>query len=176
MQIRARQIAFAAAAAVLLFMLGLFVFGLQTRAAGPLSEGTAPDFTFTPFDGPSFKLSDLRGQVVVVNIWASWCIPCKEEAPLLERTWRDYRARGVMFVGVDYVDTEPAARAFIQQYGITYPNGADTASTISRAFRARGVPETYFIDRRGVIARTVIGPITETDLRNTLEGLLADRR
>lgn len=171
-----KQWVFAIAAAVVLAIFGFLAFGLQTRAAGPLSEGAAPDFTFTPFDGQPFKLSDLRGKVVLVNIWASWCIPCKEEAPLLERTWRDYRERGVVFLGVDYVDTEPAARAFIQQYGITYPNGPDAASAISHAFRARGVPESYFVDRRGMLARTVIGPITESDLRKTLERLLADGR
>ncbi|MBI5879897.1 MAG: TlpA family protein disulfide reductase [Chloroflexi bacterium] len=176
MQIRIKQLAFATAIAVVLLLGTLFAFGLRTSASGPLSEGAAPDFAFKPFDGAPLKLSDLRGKVVVANIWASWCIPCKDEAPLLERTWRAYRERGVVFLGVDYVDTESAARAFIKQFDITYLNGPDTASTISRAFRARGVPETYFIDRRGVIARTVIGPITESDLRNTLESLLADRR
>ena len=111
--------------------------------------------------------------MVVVNIWASWCDPCKDEAAVLESTWRAYQASGVVLLGVDYVDTEPPARAFMQQYHITYPNGPDLGSNIYRAFRARGVPETYIIDQSGTIARVFVGPVDETQLTSTIDGLLA---
>ena len=159
-------------AGVLAFV-ALFALSLQLNASGQLQAGNAPDFTFTHFDGKSFRLSELRGKVVVVNIWASWCEPCKDEAAVLESTWRAYQASGVVLLGVDYVDTEPPARAFMQQYHITYPNGPDLGSNIYRAFRARGVPETYVIDQSGTIARVFVGPVDETQLTRTIAGLLA---
>ena len=151
-------------AGVLAFV-ALFALSLQLNASGQLQ--------FTHFDGKSFRLSELRGKVVVVNIWASWCDPCKDEAAVLESTWRAYQASGVVLLGVDYVDTEPPARAFMQKYHITYPNGPDLGSNIYRAFRARGVPETYVIDQSGTIARVFVGPVDETQLTRTIEGLLA---
>ena len=168
-----RYFQLAAVVAVLAFV-ALFAWSLQLTSAGQLRAGAAPDFTFTPFEGTPFRLSDLRGKVVVLNIWASWCIPCRDEAPILERTWRAYKEKGVVFLGADYIDTELAARAFIKQFGITYPNGPDMGSNIYRLFRARGVPETYFIDRRGNIAHAVIGPISASDMTSTLDKLLND--
>ena len=158
---------------IVLALVGLFAVSLQISAAGQLKEGSAPDFAFTPFDGKQFKLSDLRGKVVVLNIWASWCEPCKEEALVLENGWRAYKEKGVVFLGADYIDTEPAAQAFIKQFGVTYPNGPDVGSNIYRLFRARGVPETYFIDQRGNITRVVVGPVNEALLKNTLDDLLS---
>ncbi len=158
--------------AIGLAFVALFAVSLQLSAAGQLRSGAAPDFTFAPFDGAQFKLSDLRGKVVVLNIWASWCIPCKDEAPILESAWRAYKNKGVVILGADYIDTEPAARAFLNEFGITYPNGPDMGSNIYRLYRARGVPETYFIDRRGNIARTIIGPMGEVQLRSALDELL----
>jgi cytochrome c biogenesis protein CcmG, thiol:disulfide interchange protein DsbE len=157
---------------IVLAFVALFAASLQLNAAGQRQAGSAPDFTFTQFDGKSYKLSDLRGKVVVLNIWASWCDPCKDEAATLENTWRAYRDNGVMLLGADYVDTQPPAQAFLLQYNITYPNGPDLGSNIYRAFRARGVPETYIIDRHGEIARVFVGPVDETQLKTTLDDLL----
>ncbi len=159
--------------AVVLAFVALFALSLQLSASGQLQQGNAPDFTFTQFDGKSFKLSDLRGKVVVLNIWASWCDPCKDEAAVLENTWRAYKDRGVVLLGADYVDTEPPALSFIQQYNVTYPNGPDLGSNIYRSFRARGVPETYVIDQRGSIAKVFIGPMSEAQLQSTIDALLA---
>src|SRR3990172_3277574 len=104
-------------------LLALMGFGLYRTQAGPVSSGPAPDFTLTTFDGGTLRLADLRGQVVMVDFWASWCVPCQQEARTLESLWREYRDQGVMFVGVDYLDPESDARAFLAQYQITYPNG-----------------------------------------------------
>jgi cytochrome c biogenesis protein CcmG/thiol:disulfide interchange protein DsbE len=161
-----------AIASVLAFVT-LFALSLKQVSDGQVQSGAAPDFAFTQFDGVQFKLSDHRGKVVVVNIWASWCEPCKDEAATLENAWRAYRERGVLFLGADYVDTDAPALAFVKQYGITYPNGPDIGSTIYRKFRARGVPETYVIDQHGDIARLFIGPVGDNALRSTLDDLLA---
>lgn len=156
-----------------LALVALFAVSLQISGAGQLQSGPAPDFTFKQFDGKQFKLSDMRGKVVVLNIWASWCEPCKDEAAILESGWRTYKDKGVMFLGVDYVDTEERALAFVKQFNVTYPNGPDLGSTIYRKFRARGVPETYIIDRLGAITRVFIGPVNGTELKNTLDDLVA---
>jgi cytochrome c biogenesis protein CcmG, thiol:disulfide interchange protein DsbE len=158
---------------VVLSLIALFAVSLQINASGQLQSGAAPDFTFMQFDGQKYKLSDLRGKVVVVNIWASWCDPCKDEAAVLENTWKAYRDKGVLFLGVDYVDTDEPAKAFIKQYNITYPNGPDLGSNIYRQFRARGVPETYVINQSGAIARVFIGPMKDVELQGALDGLLA---
>jgi cytochrome c biogenesis protein CcmG/thiol:disulfide interchange protein DsbE len=160
---------------IIIALITLFAISLQITSAGQLGLSrttTAPDFTFTPFDGQPFTLSSLRGKVVVLNIWASWCEPCKEEALVLENGWRTYKERGVVFLGADYIDTEPKAREFIKQFNITYPNGPDVGSNIYRQFRAKGVPETYFIDQQGVIRLVVVGPVNERQLTNTIEELL----
>jgi len=142
---------------LLLVVVGL---GLLRAQQGQVGQGeNAPDFTLTSFEGQTYHLEDLRGKVVVVNFWASWCESCKPEAEDLEKAWRRYQATGeVMFLGVDYVDTEPEALAYLEQFGITYPNGPDLRTKISQAFRIRGVPETYIIDRDGVIVHRQIGP------------------
>jgi cytochrome c biogenesis protein CcmG/thiol:disulfide interchange protein DsbE len=153
-------------------LLALVGFGLYRTQAGPVSSGQAPDFALTTFDGDTILLADLKGQVVVVNFWASWCKPCEEEAATLEGGWQKYRDQGVTFLGVDYVDTEPEARAYLERFGVTYPNGPDLGTRISQAFRIRGVPETYFVDRQGAIVRVKIGPIEMNELQSILDPLV----
>lgn len=137
-----------------------------------MQRGLAPDFELTTFEGQKILLSDLRGQAVVINFWASWCVPCREEAPILEATWREYRDKGVVFIGVDYLDPENDARGYIKEFGITYPNGPDLGTRISQAYRIQGVPETFFIDRQGKIQDLFIGPLNQPELRRRIESLL----
>jgi len=153
---------------VLVSLLGL----RQANTPRPEVGRSAPAFNVPLFDGGSVALTDLKGKPVVVNFWASWCIPCVDEAPELEKTWQAYKDRGVAFLGIDYVDTEPKAREFMQRHGITYPNGPDLGSRISYDYRIKGVPETFVIDKDGVVRFVKIGPTTADELRSVLEPLL----
>lgn len=140
----------------LLLLVGL---GLVRTQEGPIGIGKrVPDFTLTTFEGEEYSIEDYRGRVVLVNFWASWCKPCEQEAAELEQAWRNFKDQGVMFLGVDYVDTEPEALAYLSKFDITYPNGPDLGTTISQAFRIRGVPETYIVDSDGIIVDIQISP------------------
>lgn len=144
----------------------------QANIPRPEVGRPAPAFSVPLFDGGDVTLADLRGKPAVVNFWASWCIPCVDEAPELEKTWQAYKDRGVAFLGIDYVDTEPKAREFMQKHGITYPNGPDLGSRISYEYRIKGVPETFVIDKDGIVRFVKIGPTTADELRSVLEPLL----
>ncbi len=135
----------------------------------PLIGKLATPFALTLFDGGRFDLEAHRDKVVVVNFWASWCVPCREEAPLLEAAWRAYRDRGVVFVGVNFQDQELAARQFIQEFGLTFPNGPDLGSRIAVDYGVYGIPELFFVDRSGRIAYKHIGLMGARLLQAKLE-------
>jgi len=136
------------------------------------TTGIAPDFVITTFAGETIRLADLREKGVMLNFWASWCVPCRTEAPMLEQAWRRERDRGIIFIGLAYLDQEHAARAFLDEFKITYPNGPDLQSTAARRYRITGVPETFFIDPDGAIVSIAIGPITSpSDLQQRLDAI-----
>jgi cytochrome c biogenesis protein CcmG/thiol:disulfide interchange protein DsbE len=158
-----------------IFVVGLLVlvaFGLK-RAQNPMAVvgKPVPDFNLVYYEGYEYsgtkemKLSDLQGKIVLVNIWASWCKPCEQEAPDLEAAWQFYKDRGdVVFVGVDYVDTPAGANEYLTKFNISFPNAPDLKSHISSILnRQMGVPETYIIDRKGVLQKIQIGPFTSVD-------------
>lgn len=159
---------------LVLALLGLLAWGLNKAQAGPVDSGAAPDFSLTGFDGRKVTLSELRGQVVIINFWASWCLPCREEAAYLEQTWRKYKDQGVVFIGVDYVDTEKEALAYIQEFDITYINGPDLGTEISDAYNIKGVPETFFVSKSGELRGMHIGPLKAPELDQKIEELLAE--
>ena len=161
--------------ALILALLGLLAWGLRKVQAGPLSTGMAPDFTTTGFDGRTVMLSELRGQVVIVNFWASWCPPCREEAAYLEETWRKYNGKGVVFIGVDWVDTEKEALAYIDEFDITYLNGPDIGTRAAQAYNIQGVPETFFVAKNGELRGVHIGPLQSPQLDEKIEELLAEQ-
>jgi cytochrome c biogenesis protein CcmG, thiol:disulfide interchange protein DsbE len=160
---------------ILLAFLGLVGFGLKRAQSGPITIGQkVPQFNITSFEGQSYNTAEMSGKVIVLNFWASWCKPCEQEAAEMEEAWQAYKGSGqVVFLGADYVDTEPEAKGYLQKFGITYPNGPDMGTKISQMFRIRGVPETYFIDKEGKLAYVQIGPFLSVDeIKNEIDKLL----
>lgn len=160
--------------AIVLALLGLLAWGLVKSQRGQVHSGMAPDFTLAGFDGREATLSDLRGQVVIINFWASWCPPCREEAPYLEQTWRKYQDQGVIFLGVDYVDTEKEALAYINEFDITYLNGPDIGTRISQAYNIQGVPETFYVAKNGELRGLKVGSLKPPELDNKIDELLSE--
>jgi cytochrome c biogenesis protein CcmG/thiol:disulfide interchange protein DsbE len=154
--------------------MGLVVGGLLAALvlvgfAGALGRNTtalvvgaeAPPFTVETFAGEPLALTGLRGKVVVLNFWASWCAECALEAADLEAVWRDYEAREVVVVGIDYTDTPAAAAAYLARHAISYPNAVDRGASVSRAYGLTGVPETVVIDRNGLVVGLPVAGLTE---------------
>ncbi len=131
------------------------------------------DFTLELFDGRAIKLSDLRGKVVIMNFWASWCVACKDEARVLEWAWQNYKDRGVVVLGVDIWDTKEEALKYINRFAKTYPIGFDKDGDIVVNYGISGVPETYFIDSGGKIANKYVGPLSQTVISQYIQDLLS---
>lgn len=156
---------------LLVVLLVIVAIGLKRTQQGTVQPGDhIQDLTLTLYSGYEYngrsqiRLSDLAGKVVVINFWASWCKPCEQEAAELEQAWEYYKPGGrVVFIGADYVDTEPEARAYLKKFGITFPTGPDLGTKISQMFRIKGVPETYFIDSNGVLKYVQVGPFTSVE-------------
>jgi cytochrome c biogenesis protein CcmG/thiol:disulfide interchange protein DsbE len=160
-------------------VLALLAYGFRLNprdVPSPLVNRPAAAFTLTSFTGEPMSLEANRGKVVVVNFWASWCYPaCYEEAPVLERNWREYRDRGVVVLGVDIQDKSEAARKFISDFNLTFPNAMDASGKVSVDYGIYGVPETFFIDREGRIRSKHVGAVSDEIFRREVDRLLAER-
>lgn len=117
----------------------------------------APEFRLRAFAGSPVALSDFRGKVVVLNFWASWCVPCREEMPVLERAWRELRNQRVVILGINVADDYDEAASFLKALGITYPNVFDPEQTRIAQYQVTGLPTTIFIDREQIIRARVSG-------------------
>jgi len=172
------QIVIWALLAGLLIMMGIRLVRAQQGTVQPgqvIQNFTLPLYSGYELDGKTeVNFDDLRGRVVVVNFWASWCKPCEQEAAELQQAWTEYQASGeVIFLGVDYLDTEEGARVFFKKFGPTYPNGPDLGTKIAQYFRIKGIPETYFIDKQGVLRYVQIGPFDNVEqIRAQIDPLL----
>ncbi len=142
----------------------------------PADRAPAPSFAGTTLDGTTLGSEDLRGRVAVLNVWASWCAPCRAEAPALQRLWTEFEDRGVAFVGLDTRDSDAAARAFVDRFGITYPNVIDRDGAIQLLFRdslpPQAIPSTLVLDRQGRVAARFLGIVEESTLGSVVESLL----
>jgi cytochrome c biogenesis protein CcmG/thiol:disulfide interchange protein DsbE len=167
---------------ILLVFLGL---GLL-RAQNPIMAigSKVPNFTLTLFEGYQYQnegqvsLASLRGKVVVVNIWASWCLTCADEAPAMEAAWQHYQPGGeVVFLGVDYTDVDSKALDFLAKYEITYPNGPDLGTRITPIFnRNIAMPETYIVNQQGILQYKQIGPFQSlAEIRSAIDPILGAR-
>lgn len=132
----------------------------------------APNFTIQLLDGKDFRFSDYKGKPVLINFFASWCLPCREEMPVLEKVVLEYQPKGVVFLGIAVDDTEKKMKDFIAKYGVTFPVGLDKTAEIQKSFGLYGIPTTYFIDKNGVINYFHSGVVTEELLQHELNKLL----
>lgn len=149
----------------------------SAQSGSPLEGHPAPDFTLAALStqaAPAVHLASLKGKLVMLNFWASWCVPCQHEAPLLQTTWQHVQSQGIVFLGIDFEDRQGDALNFLQQYGITYPNVVDSDGSVAINYGVTGVPETFFIDRRGVIMRKVTGELSEQTLQSNLQLLVRE--
>lgn len=165
--------AWIAAGAVAILVLALLAYALASQpSTAPTVGEPAPAFQLTALDGSPMSLAGQQGTVVVLNIFASWCDPCREEAADLEAAWQTYQDRGVQFFGIAYKDADSKAQAFLDEFGVTYPSTVDPGNRTARAYGVTGVPETFVIDQQGLLVRHFIGPVTQAQLGQVIEPLL----
>ncbi len=138
----------------------------------------APELTGTTLDGEPFALADHLGEVVVLNVWASWCAPCRAEAADLQEVWTQYEGEGVQFVGLNTRDSDAAAKAFVDRFGITYPNVVDTDGSRQLLFHEtlppQAIPSTLVVDQQGRVAGRAIGEVDRSRLLGMIEPILAE--
>jgi len=134
------------------------------------------DFSLDLFDGGSIKLSDLKGEVVVLDFWSSWCVQCRKEAPVLSQAYSEYEHKGVSFVGINVWDTEADATSYREAFGLTYPAGPDKDGIILMEYGVRGIPEKLIINKDGRLVRKLVGPSSIDSLRLILDETLNSSR
>jgi peroxiredoxin len=143
--------------------------------SAPQAGFTAPDFTLKTPDGEGYRLSELKGNAVLVNLWATWCPPCRAEMPAIEKMYQEYKDQGlvVLAVNMTYQDDPANVSPFIQEYGLTFPVLLEETGNVGTAYQLRSLPSTYFINRAGIIQEVVIGgPVSEALLRTRIEQIL----
>lgn len=148
-----------------------------SSSPSPREGFLAPDFTLDTLDGSKVTLSELRGKIVVVNIWATWCPPCRAETPALEKSYEQYKDSGVIILGVDLTNQDLISdvTAFVKEFGLTYPILLDRDGSVSNLYQIKGLPSTFFVNRAGVIRTVVVGgPMSETFIRSKIEALLKE--
>ncbi len=160
-----RTVLFGLFSLVIIGFVALMAWGLSNKTSVTGLSGItrlqkpAPPFTLELFDGEELELASAQGRPIVINFWASWCAPCRIEAPALEKAWRSFRDEDVLYVGIDIQDTDEAGRTHVDEFGITYPNGRDKDGRISVDYGVIGIPTTFFISKEGVVERRWVGEI-----------------
>jgi cytochrome c biogenesis protein CcmG/thiol:disulfide interchange protein DsbE len=173
-----RRSVIAIVAFVVIGFLGLLVWGMLNRepitglSGITMVDRPAPDFVLQTFQGDTISLADLRGRPMVINFWASWCPPCRDEAPLLERTWRAYKNRDLTFLGVNIQDRKEDAVNYIREFDITFPNGPDPTGEITINYGVSGLPVTFFVSRDGKVVRRWVGALEHSVLNRSIEEIM----
>ncbi|HZQ65749.1 MAG TPA: TlpA disulfide reductase family protein [Gaiellaceae bacterium] len=161
--------------AVVAGLLALLIWRVTHQAKSTRVGKAVPGFRAERLDGRGeLSLASFRGKPVVLNFWASWCNPCKTEAPALERTWRAYRSRGLVVLGVDYTDASSDARRFVTKRGLTFPIVRDPSGKIGNSYRLTGVPETFVIDRKGRLVEHLLAPVDSGRNRSAFAQAIRD--
>ncbi|HEY6540046.1 MAG TPA: TlpA family protein disulfide reductase [Ktedonobacteraceae bacterium] len=165
-------------AALLAFLLTQLLTPATTPASDPIVGHPAQGFSLAVL-GPAtgkglLSLSDFKGKAIVLNFWASWCAPCKEELPLLESTWKGMQAQGkdVIFLGIDYQESNSAAASFLQQNGVTYPAVLDASGSVASKYGITSLPDTFFINRNGTVVSKALRELTSQTLASNLQLIL----
>lgn len=168
---------------ILILVAGLAWIGISAGGTGNSTTDTsapqkgflAPDFTLKVTDGETYRLSDLRGQAVIINLWATWCPPCRAEMPAIQKLYDEYKDQGLVVLGINSTvqDDASAIAPFIAEYSLTFPILLDETGVVTAAYQLRSLPSSYFIGRDGVINEVVIGgPMSEALLRTRIEDIL----
>ncbi len=148
-----------------------------SSSPSPREGFLAPDFTLDTLQGEQVKLSDLRSKIVVVNFWATWCLPCRAETPALEKSYEQYEESDVVILGVNLTNQDSLrdVGAFVQEFRLTYPILLDRDGSIGFLYQIQGLPTTFFVNREGIIRTVVVGgPMSETFIRSKIEALLKE--
>ena len=159
-------------------LVGVMAWGMVHKSSATEKSGetrigrSAPAFTMATFSGDEVTLSELRGSPVVINFWASWCGPCRTEAPVLDQAWRNYHEQGVAFLGVSADRSDAAALGFIDEFLVPYENGRDESGVLAIEYGVSGIPVTFFIDKNGIVARRFVGAIDEARVNIWIQELL----
>jgi cytochrome c biogenesis protein CcmG, thiol:disulfide interchange protein DsbE len=161
-----------------LVILGLLAYGILQPAPESSRPTTAPEFELSLLDGGTISDEDLAGDPVILNFWASWCIPCRQEMPAFERMWQKYKSQGLRVVGVNVQDSKDAATDFVDEVGVTYPIALDPHETLAEQLDVAGLPQTVFITKDYEVAgresakKIFLGAISETELEARIRDLL----
>lgn len=157
----------------------LSIDNTRTSAAGitsaPQAGFIAPDFTLNSLAGETYTLSKFQGQAILVNLWATWCPPCRAEMPAIEKMYQEYKDQGFIVLSVDmtYQDDPSAVSPFAKEYGLNFPILLEETGDMASAYQLRSLPSSFFVDREGVISEVVIGgPMSEALLRARIEQIL----
>jgi thiol-disulfide isomerase/thioredoxin len=148
-----------------------------SSSPSPREGFLAPDFTLDTLDGKKVTLSELRGKIVIINLWATWCPPCRAEMPALENAYEQYKDSEVIILGLNVTnqDSEKDIPPFLKEFGLTFPILLDRDGSVSTLYQLKALPTTYFVNREGIIRTVVIGgPMNETFIRSKIEALLQE--
>lgn len=138
----------------------------------PVANAPAPDFTLPTLDGSRVRLSDLKGQVVLVNIWATWCPPCRVEMPIIQTVYDQYRDKGFVVLAVDQDEDRRVVAAFMNENKLTFPALLDAGNRVGWMYQATALPSSFFIDKQGVIRTVYRGPMSRSVIAGTVDQLL----
>ena len=164
---------------LILAFFALMAFGLANRSPATGRSGEtrvgkpAPQFSMPLLGGGEFGTEDHRGSPMIINFWASWCPPCRQESPGFERVWQKYQDQGIQIVGVDIQDTEEDALGYVREFGLSFPNGRDTDGKITVEYGVIGLPVTFFINADGVVEGRWVGALPEDRLESWTQALLS---
>ena len=167
-----------ASALLIVLLVVRLVAANNLAAAAPATSlvgHPAPDFTVNVWNGTAgqtIHLASLKGKVVLINFYASWCADCTEEVPLLQQFWQQYQSRNVVFLGIAYQDTQADSLSFLKQFGVSYPCGPDASGTAGTDYGVTGVPDTVLIDQHGVVVQHYRGAVDDRTLNTALQALL----